>query len=200
MKDSQRRAMWAKIGNLNLVRGKRENVHYVGGFPVSVMRYKAYRGFAKDGFGQSDFIYAKSKSDALRYARSREGCGATVELAEKEYQPKSAPFFTFPDGTSLTLPEYLELRKEDKRIGRMTQKEFDGGAGMPYALPKELREFKKESKEHPSLSKKAVQQIVADHRYKAKLERCVKKVKKQTADGGRQKYNPWAICKSSVRR
>ena len=37
MKDSQRRAMWAKrrLGNLNIVYGKRADVSYVGGFPVS---------------------------------------------------------------------------------------------------------------------------------------------------------------------
>lgn len=58
---------------------------------------------------------------------------------------------------------------------------------------KKSSEYRKERKEHPSLSKKTISQIVADHEYKRKLKRCEKEVSVQKG------YNPYAVCRASVK-
>lgn len=59
---------------------------------------------------------------------------------------------------------------------------------------KDCPDYRKESREHPSFTRKQIIQIIKDHEYKKKLKRCERKVKGQVG------YNPYAVCRASVKK
>ena len=64
-----------------------------------------------------------------------------------------------------------QIRREDKKLDRMSQKEFDGGPGVAYALPRELQPTGKFKRYTPKQKSAVIQKIIeniADKRYKNK--------------------------------